>query len=125
MNGNTASIPVLSPTSRTFSRLIFCYLLLFLILLPALGCGKPKELSPQEKVKNLKAQVKDNPDDAEAHYQLGVLYLIVENYADAVNQFKDATRLNKDHALAYRDLAVAYYFSNQYDEAEKWLKRRP
>ena len=114
MNGNTPM-----HTCRT----CFSYLILFLLILPLVGCGKKQEIPPQEKIKNLKAQVKDTPDDPEAHYALGVMYLVTENYAEAVNQFKDTVRLKKDHAPAYRDMAVAYYFSNQLDETEKWLKK--
>ena len=52
-------------------------------------------------IEDTKEEVRDNPDDADAHYYLGNAYFKSGKYQKALESFKQAIRIDPDHALAY------------------------
>jgi Flp pilus assembly protein TadD len=53
--------------------------------------------------------VRKNPDDAEAHSNLGFAYGESGKCKEAIESFKQAIRINPDHAGAHYGLGVAYH----------------
>ena len=65
-----------------------------------------------------------DPDDAAVTYNLGVLYIKEERYADAARTFEKAVELNKRDADAYYNLgAISENFFNEPDNAAKYYKK--
>ncbi|MFA5292379.1 MAG: tetratricopeptide repeat protein [Phycisphaerae bacterium] len=51
----------------------------------------------------------ENPDDAEAYYNLGVTYGSLGRYQDAIEAYKQAIRIKPDYAKAHNMLGVTYF----------------
>ncbi|MCK4458814.1 MAG: tetratricopeptide repeat protein [Methanosarcinales archaeon] len=66
-----------------------------------------------------KESVKINPDNAEAHNNLGVLLKDLGRYDEAEKEYREAIRANPDRAAAHYNLGSLLYNLGQYDEAEK------
>ncbi|MBD3320067.1 MAG: tetratricopeptide repeat protein [Chitinivibrionales bacterium] len=64
-----------------------------------------------------------NPDNVEAHYYAGRLYLEKGWFYKAESQYLETLRLQKDYVPAYIDLAALYVKTNNYDHAESELKK--
>ena len=52
--------------------------------------------------------VRKNPDDADAHYDLGVAYGDLGRYEEEIESYKQAIRINPDLEEAHVNLGVAY-----------------
>jgi len=64
---------------------------------------------PVDELEKAKAEVRKNPDSAEAHYGLGVVYgRDLGMYKEAVEAYKQAIRIKPDYAEAYLCLGIAY-----------------
>jgi tetratricopeptide (TPR) repeat protein len=72
-----------------------------------------------------KKAIKLNDNYSEAHNNLGVLYLNMERYDDAINEFNSALK-NMSYSTperAYVNMGWAYYKKKNYKDAELNLKR--
>jgi tetratricopeptide (TPR) repeat protein len=69
----------------------------------------------------LKAAVKD-PDNAKIYNRLGVIYLQMKNYKDAVEAFRGALKYDDRVACRHYNIALAYLGKRDYRSAEKGLK---
>ena len=58
-----------------------------------------------------------NPDDAEAHYGLGIIYDRLNRYDDSIASFKEAIRVNPDYTEAHYKLGSIYSILKRYDDA--------
>lgn len=89
------------------------------LALAVLGRDKEAEDSYRRAVESYKKYFADeqNEQDAEAHYNLGQTYAGLHLYADAVREYRQATRFNPDDADIYYDLGMALTRLAQYDEA--------
>jgi len=67
-------------------------------------------------IKHLKEAVEKNPDDIQAHLNLGHACLKGLNGADALEAFQKAIRLQSDNAEAYFGLAKAFDALQRYQE---------
>jgi tetratricopeptide (TPR) repeat protein len=65
----------------------------------------------------LEQVVRMNPDDADAHYDLGDAYWRLSKYGDAAEAYKDAIRITPDHFDARYSLALAYERLGRHEEA--------
>ena len=63
-------------------------------------------------IEDAREEVRNNPDDAEAHYNLGIAYSKLGKYKEAIESFKQAIRINPDFADAHFNLGLAYVLSN-------------
>ncbi len=70
--------------------------------------------SDAETIEALKQAVKINPDDADAHYNLGVTYVKSGMYKESIASFKQAIRINPDFAEAHNNLGLVYIKSGMY-----------
>jgi len=64
-----------------------------------------------------KQAIRIKPDDAEAHYNLGVAYGELGMYREAMEAYKQAIRIKPDYAEAHYNLGVIYSKSGMYREA--------
>ena len=69
--------------------------------------GKSRS-SPPEDISYYLEAVKKNPGDSDLHYNLAVVYLKNNQYADAAGSLKKAVSLNPKDKNAYYNLAVLY-----------------
>ncbi len=65
------------------------------------------------------APVKQNQQEAQTHYSLGVSYLREPNVTSALREFLKAVELDPRNADYHEALAHAYHLKNAYPEAEK------
>ncbi len=62
----------------------------------------------KEAIESFKQAVKINPDDADAHYNLGAAYSKSGKYQEAIESYKQVIRIDPDGALAHTNLGVVY-----------------
>jgi Tfp pilus assembly protein PilF len=83
------------------------------------GCAS----SPQEiKKAELDKSIKDNPQNAKVHYEMGIISFEEGHYAQAIPHFKQAIQLNRFNMDSYAYLAVAYNLNGDYDEVMELLR---
>lgn len=70
----------------------------------------PRQAQPrrQETLAAFKEAVRLHPQDADAHYNLGVGYINLGQNMEALRAFKDAIRLKPEFVEAYLNLGVSY-----------------
>jgi tetratricopeptide (TPR) repeat protein len=79
-----------------------------------------KELNRYEEAeKEYKEALRINPDDALAHYNLGVLLYELKRYDEAEKEYREALRINPDYAEAHGNLGILLKNLNRKDEAKK------
>ena len=71
----------------------------------------------ERKIEELKQAIRINPDDADAHANLGLAYFSLGVYEEAIEEFKQAIRINPDYINAHYNLGFAYNLSNDKDSA--------
>ena len=81
--------------------------------------GKTEEAESEYKkaVEVYKKYLRENDNDAEAHYNLGQTYAGLGQYSEAIREYREATRLKEDDPDMYYDLGVAHTKLAQYDAA--------
>jgi tetratricopeptide (TPR) repeat protein len=76
-----------------------------------------------EAIKCYKKAISINPDDAMAHYKLGVVYHKKGMIDEAIVEFKKAISINPDNADAHLNLGLAYDGKGMTDEAIAEFKK--
>jgi len=79
--------------------------------------------SDVEKIEVSKQRVKMNPDDAEAHLELGSDYVKSGMFKEAIASYKQAININPDYAEANYNLGFVYGKSDMHKEALKHTSR--
>jgi tetratricopeptide (TPR) repeat protein len=69
------------------------------------------------KLEDAQERVRQNPNDADAHFKLGVVYLDLLQYEDAIAPIKGAIRLKPNFAAAHYNLGNAYQRLKRYQDA--------
>jgi tetratricopeptide (TPR) repeat protein len=64
----------------------------------------------------LKKMIMDNPDDANAHYLLGVSYQRKKQFPEAIVEFEKTTKLSPSFSGVYHQLGLIY------QEQQEWIK---
>jgi tetratricopeptide (TPR) repeat protein len=67
--------------------------------------------------KAFKEAARRDPDNAEAHYRLGLAYRELNEMDYALRAFEQSIRINPDYTEAHYDLGMAYKKFNRYDAA--------
>ncbi len=76
----------------------------------------------EEAIEEYKQAIRINPDDAEAHVNLGVAYVKLGMYKEAIEAYKQAIKIDSDYAEAYYMLGVVYVFLNDSGSALEQYK---
>jgi len=79
--------------------------------------------SDVEKIEVSKQRVKMNPDDAEAHLELGSDYVKSGMFKEAIASYKQAININPDYAEVNYNLGFVYGKSEMHKEAIKAYKQ--
>ena len=74
-------------------------------------------ISPAGELEDAQAEVRLNPDNADAHINLGIAYRKADQPKDAVASHKQAIRIKPDYAVAHHALGKAYFELGRYQEA--------
>jgi tetratricopeptide (TPR) repeat protein len=119
---------------RYLSISTFLLFLLSILLFPA-ACKKSKtepsanlsvptasptpniEAALSEITKSDKEEISKNPNDPANYYNLANTYFTAGKYADAIEQYQNAIRLDPKDASARYEIGQAYLRLNRYDEA--------
>lgn len=83
------------------------------------GAEKKVEIPEGSKsvIESYEEDIRINPDDASAHYSLGLYYYVTNNYPRAIESFKQVIRIKPDYADAYKGLGDAYSGLKDYPKA--------
>ena len=68
-------------------------------------------------IKKYQRAIERNPVDAEAHFNLGVLYFAREKGEEAMGLFTKALELRPDYPEAHLLLGMEHHYRGQFDEA--------
>jgi tetratricopeptide (TPR) repeat protein len=77
----------------------------------------------EAKVQQLTATVKNEPQNAAAHAQLGNLYFDAERWDDAIQWYEQSLKIDPNDPNVSTDLGVSYYYTNRTDEALAQFER--
>ena len=79
--------------------------------------GEELEEEDYDTIESYKQAIRINPDDASAHYNLGVTYYELGMYKEMIESCKQAIKIDPDDASVHNNLGLAYYKSGMYKEA--------
>ncbi len=65
-------------------------------------------------IEDAKEEVRKNPDDAAANYNLGYAYGNSGKYEEAIESYKQAIRIDPDYAEAHNNLGLVYIISGKW-----------
>ena len=73
--------------------------------------------SQGEELENAQKKVQQNPNDAETHFELGIIYNNLSFYQDAIFSYKEAIRIKPDFLDAHFNLGLTYEKLGYYQDA--------
>ncbi|RZB29391.1 MAG: hypothetical protein AEth_01208 [Candidatus Argoarchaeum ethanivorans] len=73
----------------------------------------------EDGVKCYKEAIRINPDNAEAHYNLGILLKDLKRFDEAEKECREAIRINPDYVEAHNNLGILLKDLKRFGEAEK------
>jgi tetratricopeptide (TPR) repeat protein len=84
---------------------------------PSGGSGTRAAVLDEAQVKALTSVASREPSNPKPRVELANLFFDAERYDDAIKWYADAVRLSPNDVNVSTDLAVAYYYTNQPDQA--------
>ena len=102
-------------------RKFILHVLIILFVFLLVPTTQAASYEDEKRLEDAKEEVRINPDDAEAHGNLGYAYYETGKYKEAIESYKQAIRLDPDDTLGYILLSNVYY---RIGEREKWEKLR-
>ena len=76
----------------------------------------------EKRLEDAKEEVRKNPDDAKAHYDLGNAYCKSGKHEEAIKSYQQAIRIDPDHALTHYYLGTSYLLLNDRGSAMEQYK---
>ena len=77
----------------------------------------------EEAISELQYVIRLDPEKAEVHNNLGVIYLRKKRLNEAISNLKRAITINPKYGDAYFNLAVAYYYEKDIPSASFYAKK--
>ncbi len=71
----------------------------------------------EKAIAELSKAIQTNPQDSNAYYNRGNVYLEIKEYDKAIVDFSKLIEINPQYAEAYNDRGYAYYLKKDYDKA--------
>ncbi|MCK4533639.1 tetratricopeptide repeat protein [bacterium] len=87
--------------------------------------GKENNISKEDQnimIKYFKKAIRSDPDYADAHYNLGSVYIVKGLYDKAIEEFKETIRIKPDDTDVHNSLGVVYVEKGLWDEAMEEFK---
>jgi len=78
---------------------------------------------PDKAIEATKQMIDLDPQDADAIYNLGYMYVKLKNYDDAIATFKTAIEVRPDFEFAYSNLGYCYIQQKKYNESIDTYKK--
>ena len=60
--------------------------------------------------------------NVKAYFGLGLMYLKTERFNDAISNFSEVIRINKENHSVYTQIAIAYINNDKYEEALRYIE---
>jgi tetratricopeptide (TPR) repeat protein len=73
----------------------------------------------EDAIRNYREVLRSNPDSAEAHNNLGVVYETLGRYEDAEKEYQAALKIEPEYARAHNNLGVVYDKYGHHEDAVK------
>jgi len=91
------------------------------------AAAAPAEAEPpiqllQQREKELRAQIKNNPNSLDLNIQLGNVLFDSKKYGDAIPYYEKAVGLDPKNPDVIVDLGVSYFYLNQLDKAKNLFR---
>jgi cytochrome c-type biogenesis protein CcmH/NrfG len=84
---------------------------------PAAGNQQAAPVLDEARASALKTTAQQNPSDASTRVDLGNMYFDAGRYADAVDWYQQALKIQPNSVNVSTDLGIAYYYMNDPDKA--------
>jgi tetratricopeptide (TPR) repeat protein/V8-like Glu-specific endopeptidase len=81
-----------------------------------------EEKAKRKNLEDAQEKVRLYPNNADAHYLLGIAYGKLDQYQDAIAPLKEAIRIQPYHYFAHKDLGIGYFLLDQHQEAIPYFK---
>ena len=78
--------------------------------------------TPAERIRACKQILRKNPDDAVAHFNLGLTYGRLDRHKEALRAYKQAIRIDPENSGAYNNLGTIYGKLERHAEAVEAYK---
>jgi tetratricopeptide (TPR) repeat protein len=98
------------PMTKYLSSKLSILTAIALVSLQSIAFAAPEPIATetaQPTIASLDAQLKQNPQDLDAHLQRGILHAKLEQNIPAIVDYTEVIRLDPNHALAYNNRAAA------------------
>src|SRR5437016_918980 len=82
------------------------------------------EKRPRKAARLLRELVRTEPDEPLFHWRLGYALSEMQEYRDAIHEFRQTLKLDPDNVPALGGLGCAYMELEEWDQAEKALRGR-
>jgi tetratricopeptide (TPR) repeat protein len=82
-----------------------------------------KKGSTEKSIEDAQDQVRQRPNDPDAHFNLGKAYFLSDQYQEAIKPFKEAITSNPGYSFAYYALGASYFKLGQYQKAINSYKK--
>ncbi|WP_321517770.1 tetratricopeptide repeat protein [uncultured Bacteroides sp.] len=76
-----------------------------------------EELKLEEKIERLSKIIEKNPEDADAYFDRGNIYLTLERYDKVITNYNKVIELEPNLAPAYNNRGNVFYYQKLYDKA--------
>ena len=107
---------MLRDTTQSMKTKLIFLLFVTLSFFSWTGCASDIK-PPLTNLENAQEKVRQNPNDANVHFVLGITYGSSGQYQDAIASLKEAIRIKPNYAAAHYFLGISYQNSGQYQDA--------
>jgi len=88
-----------------------------LLLLMLIFCGTAYA-DIRSAADSIKLEIEENPDDFKSYFDLGLCYIAIDEYEEALTAFERTLELNSEYILAKYKIALVYYVMDSLEIAK-------